>query len=670
MIKKILVVLAFALISLEISAQVTVTLGSVSNVNAGETVAIPVTVTGLDEANGGIPVLAAEFHIFYDELNVLYDTTLNFSAITPPSEWIYGSSDNEYGTTWIDDNILPVSFPDNTVLFEVIFNYKGGIAHLDLDSSRCYLVDANYSNILVDRVVDGVITPSQGSEQSVWNGEGEWTTAANWSNGVPGSGTLAVIQSGNVSIASNGSCKNLSVNPTTSVVVLPGYALTVEENIVNDGSFTIESDLSNTGSVIVNGSFTGNGNYLARQAINFSEVENHLVSSPLVSTNADVYSGLQAVQFNEANGQWQAISSGELLDIGKGIRISSSGSNTTLQFQGLFNSGNASFNLNYTASGSNSLKGLNLIGNPFTSAIQADLRSWSKSGTGNSVYVWDDYRYKFWNGITGNLENGIIPSMQGFFVRADQTGAQLEIPAIARLHSNIPFYKNQQEDLQNHLVISFLKKDDTGHPDEAYVHVTEGSSDTYTSDSDVIKLFSGSSYPEISLLSEDNIELALNSQPDFQQSIPVVMKAKVAGEYSLTFSGIESLSPDIPLYLEDTQDANTIWNLRNTPSVSFTFGENVNTAGRYRLHFSVVGIHELPEGKIEIKVLNNTIKISSLNRITVDKLDITSLSGQRIASFGKLSLPAEIPTGNIAPGVYIVRIAAPTGIFSDKILVY
>lgn len=666
--KKILLMIVVALSMIYAKAQVTVALGSALEVESGTKVFIPVTVTGIDAANGGIPIIAAEFHVFFNNLNVEYDTTTNFSGITPPTEWNFGASGTEYGTTWIDDNLLPVSFPDGTVLFEIVFDYKGGIANLDLDSVRCYLVDGNTANIPVEMVIDGVITPSAGSEQSVWNGDGDWNTFENWSNGVPGLNTIAVIASGNLQIISNANCKSSLINDGAVVRVMPGFAFTVSEGIENNGSFVVESDVSGTGSVISNGNTTGTGSYTTKQYVDFSSKQSHLVSSPLPSTSIAVFTGLSPAEFNESTAVWQNLIESDVLQNAGGVRLSSSGSPVTLSYNGPFNSQNVTTNLSYTSSADIEFRGLNLTGNPFPSALTADLSLWNKTGTGNSVYVWDGYKYRYWNGKTGNLTDGLIPAMQGFFVRADQSGASVEIPGTARVHSNADFYKESNLDMQNQLIVRFEKKDDPDHFDEAYIHVFEGSVNNYSSESDVIKLMGDPDFPQVFSKSADNISLALNTQPDIENSIPITLMAGNSGEYKLTFSGIETVNSEIPLYLEDTQDATGIWNIRVTPSIPFNLSEDEITNNRYVLHFKTVGINVLPVDYFKVFANGNLINIESEHQIKIEQLELFSVTGLLFDSYNNLTTPSVIRSEKCSGGIAILRIRTTDGIFTKKVL--
>ena len=105
----------------------------------------------------------------------------------------------------------------------------------------------------------------------------------------------------------------------------------------------------------------------------------------------------------------------------------------TKAFTGALNDGAISPALTYTLAGSS---GWNLVGNPYPSAIDWDMVS-SMTGLDNAVYVWDNanQNYKEWVAGVGDLTDGIIPAMQGFFVKANAASPTLTFQNSQRVHS-------------------------------------------------------------------------------------------------------------------------------------------------------------------------------------------------------------------------------------------
>ncbi|MEZ5082437.1 MAG: hypothetical protein R2750_03150 [Bacteroidales bacterium] len=123
----------------------------------------------------------------------------------------------------------------------------------------------------------------------------------------------------------------------------------------------------------------------------------------------------------------------------------------TIQFTGILNTklhyrNGKFYDLEFTLG-----HGLNLISNPYPSALNANIHSWTKTNVANSVWVWDATagNYVYWNGTEnpsgsgyGTLTGGIIPAMQGFFIEATGANPSLTMPQSSRAHDSQNFYKS------------------------------------------------------------------------------------------------------------------------------------------------------------------------------------------------------------------------------------
>ncbi|MCK7533936.1 MAG: hypothetical protein MZV63_24355 [Marinilabiliales bacterium] len=99
------------------------------------------------------------------------------------------------------------------------------------------------------------------------------------------------------------------------------------------------------------------------------------------------------------------------------------------------------------------ISGWNLLGNPFTSAVNADAFKWTGSGRRKRIiYFTKEHTYPVYNTVTRQGISGatnIVPPMQGFFVHANSSKQKsLTIEASSRIYSTGPRYKstNQQAD--------------------------------------------------------------------------------------------------------------------------------------------------------------------------------------------------------------------------------
>ncbi len=199
------------------------------------------------------------------------------------------------------------------------------------------------------------------STVSTWLGvTADWSTAANWSGGVvPTSSTDVIIpSSGNnpvISSTSSATCHNLVINPEAS--------LTIES-----------SSLTSSGSLIVHGTSTGTVTY--NRVMPDGSLYRY-ISSPVSS--ALLPSGNSYWRYDEPTGEWLPTSS-----YIPGLGYTMQGNGTTVSFTGSVITsasqiGTAPYNSyadHYTdertsIGGQWGGGGWNLLGNPFTSAMNA-----------------------------------------------------------------------------------------------------------------------------------------------------------------------------------------------------------------------------------------------------------------------------------------------------------
>lgn len=78
--------------------------------------------------------------------------------------------------------------------------------------------------------------------------------------------------------------------------------------------------------------------------------------------------------------------------------------------------------------------GWNMVGNPYGAAIDWNHSSWTKTNIDETIYVWDanSNQYHTWNGITGDIPNGIIAPFQAFWVKANDENPELSVHRDAR----------------------------------------------------------------------------------------------------------------------------------------------------------------------------------------------------------------------------------------------
>lgn len=645
-------------------AQITVTIGSTLLIEPGTKVHLPVTITGLDAATGGTQVSAIELHILYSNSNLIYDTTINFCELASSSQWIFFGNGVEYATNWVEPNLNAISFPDNTVLFDIVFDYLGGSTELDFDESRCLFLDSNYETIPNIQYINGQVTPSQGSDISRWNGNGEWTNPANWSNGIPGENTDVVIETGQANIVSNALCKSLTINEESTILIDPNKSLTVNNNFTNNGTFHIVSDETGSGSFLNYGDINGNGNNIIDSYLNFSNNLQYLISSPINNVSASVAGNNTIEKYTESTSVWSTIATNENLENGIGYRTSGS-DDYMISFNGNINNQDISLpNLSYTANSDNSLEGLHLIGNPFSCSLNWDIDGWNKNNIDQAIYCWDGYKYVSWNGITGSLNNGIISAMKGFFIKVNTKNASLTIPKNARVINNQKENKDENK-VENLLVMKIENTTDNNHFDEAFVNINTNSSVNFDSQFDAYKYLANNEYAQISTKSNEGFNLSINTIPEFK-TIPITTTISQSGSYKISFGGIETFASDQPLFLEDTKN-NIATNIRNVNNYVF-INEGAPESDRFVLHFQSLGIEE-NNNNVSAWIGNHVLHIYA-NNPTSYNIELFDTSGRNVFSANNFMIPGNVKLTDSLRGIYILRISDTKSVVSQKIVIY
>jgi hypothetical protein len=347
----------------------------------------------------------------------------------------------------------------------------------------------------------------------------------------------------------------------------------------------------------------------------------------------------------------------------------------TVEFTGTLNHGDYTtgsgnfYGLQYTSG-----HGLNLLSNPYPSALEADIDSWSKSNVANSVWVWDsgNGNYVYWNGTdgtgggtgVGTLTGGIIPAMQAFFVEATAASPSMTIPQSSRIHSSQAFYKNVAE-IPNTIR---LDVEGNGYSDAIFVRFSEDATEEYDSEYDVQKIYGLPEAPQLYTVITGK-KLSINSLPQLTGHKEVILgfECGMPGEYVINASQLESFG-NIPVYLEDIQE-DVLVNLTSNPVYSFSHQIN-SDPNRFVLHFGdPLGVDE-PQQQMELINIYSSQKsvfVTIPFKINGDIM-IYDIMGRRIATAVAKEGKNEIKI-NSSRGYYIVRITGQNGVKTQKLYI-
>jgi len=530
-----------------------------------------------------------------------------------------------------------------------------------------------------------------------------WTTAGNWEQGYyPGlAGTT-----GDVAIpylADDTYAPNISGTTTIAsgkyMVLEPGAKATFA-TLTNNGTLRLESDATNISSLIV----TTHSGSAATIELNLTgggspNYKWHYISTPVSSLDVSTFTGVtdDIAQFIESRPStdvmqgWVAYdgwiyASGTLggptfstLSPGKGYNYYDA-ADQEFTFSGSLNTGNVAMTLGY--SGTQSIHGYNLLGNPFSSgldwdAITAGTYFTYPTNTSLGLYFTrNNAQCTYINGVgTPGDVTEIIPPMQGFFVKANGTpGSNLTLPIGARTHNSIHArYKGAKSTIP--LVRLSITEDSIS--DEAVVRFDELAKTNYDNDFDALKMFISSTNTSI-YSSTGGTEYAINGQP-FPETfveIPIVVNLIKDGIHSISAIQLQNLD-NYEITLKDNSTGFTA-DLKTTPSVTFSASTGTIT-DRFILKVSnlTTGIED-PVTSLNVFNIfggNNLINIQTIADEWDGKIGsarVLDLAGKTISDlqnneFSKNSLTQVHAPG--AKGMYVVEIRSGVKRYVGKVVI-
>ncbi|HPE57748.1 MAG TPA: cohesin domain-containing protein [Bacteroidales bacterium] len=631
----------------------------------GATVLIPVTITGASAQ--GVPILAAELNIDFDPAVIDYSTIVfkNFNALMPEYEWIYNATSGKMLLNWVSSNLSAIAIPDGSVMFDIECQFLGG--QTDLEWSLALLVDGD-GNEVSTITISGSIS-SESPAVTVFNGIGNWSNPAFWDNGVPGLSSVATIESGLATIDSEAFAYDLTVNA--------GAALTIETTgtLNIDGDLMLASNNDNTpsGSLINNGTLEIVGQSTMQRWL--SGGQNHFISTPVsVTTLGMLYNPANPgyfYEYSEPSKSWL-----NLFQLNTPL-LSSKGyalnflADELVDVTGNFNN-LPSYNpvISYTEDKGGD-DGWNLVGNPYTSALDWEAESWQKTNLEGGIYFYDGTNYQTYNGGYGvpATASQYIPAMQGFFVKAMGSGAELVVPKAAQVHSSQEYFKGTRETVN----ALRLKISGNNYSDEALIRFDPSATNAFDAQMDAYKLFSfNTMVPQVFTLAATLQTInALPSQGSSTWSEKMVVlgySAGASGQYIIEASEMESFTAGqvntIELYDSETQ---VYIDLIENPVYTFNANEGMNTS-RFRVYFNrvVTGIGEVDMNDVVIYSIERTIFIENASGVAI----VYNLAGQEVAR-------AELVQDEINSislnkgGMYMVKVVnGSSNLASEKVFLY
>ncbi len=347
-------------------------------------------------------------------------------------------------------------------------------------------------------------------------------------------------------------------------------------------------------------------------------------------------------------------------------------------FSGNLNTSSVSKTLSYTGGTPGLvLRGFNLIGNPFPSGLDWDIiaNGTFPSNTSKAIhFTQNNIQCDYVNGTGTNGATGIIPPMQGFFIKTSNTpDINLTIPTSARVHNSIhPRYKGTS-------VIPLVRLSVTEDliSDETVVRFDDLAKSYLDNDFDAVKMFVSKSATTIySSLAGTKYSINGLPFPETFVEIPIVVNIINSGNHSINATQLQGLD-DYPVTLTDKTTGFTA-DLKTTPVLTFSASagsltdrfilkvgniatgteDPVSSDGIFNIYpsFGSVNIQTISD---EWNGKTGSVKILDLSGKVVKDLDNTNFSKNSLISF-----PAVW-----TKGIYVVEIRAGMKRFVGKVVI-
>ena len=425
-------------------------------------------------------------------------------------------------------------------------------------------------------------------------------------------------------------------------------ALTLNDTILLEGNDT------QMASLITGTSVTGS---LAKVQQFLSENRWHYISSPVSNEQIGSYLNVYLKSWDEVSGEWTYLFNPLTtpLNVGEGYAVWASSSltgDTLIALDGLLNTGDVNKNLSYTPA---SLKtGWHFLGNPFPCNIEWT-SSWNLTNVDPTIYIYDGNQYLSWNYNLSEIENtlpsAIIPSTQGFMVKANNTGASLTIPENQRLHSAEELYKATGADISLK-----LKAVGNGRYDLMSIYMDSQSTLNFDNLYDSYKIYGHADAPQLYSILPDEIA-AINGIPIIQKGteVSVGFEVEVAGQYAIEIVDFVNNISNLSVFILDKK-LEQLTNLSQTGFYQF-YAEPDDNSDRFTVIFGdpASGIQDKDESDIQIFALSGTIKIQSDVPLN-GELELVDMIGRVIASVPLINDRNKEINVNAEPGYYLVLV--------------
>ncbi|MBF9222993.1 Ig-like domain-containing protein [Hymenobacter ruricola] len=372
---------------------------------------------------------------------------------------------------------------------------------------------------------------------------------------------------------------------------------------------------------------------------------------------------------------------GDQLTVGRGYTVNIDAA-SKVDLTGALNNGTVG--VGALSRGTEANSGWHLLGNPYPAPLDWSVaRTSLPAGVIDAVYVFKSSSqyagiYQFYQNGFGTLPNGLIGSMQGFFVRVSQT-----VPTFNFLNAwrsttyQNPAFNRTATDLRPSVQLELVSAQ--GARDAAFVYFEQGATAGLDDHYDAAKLLNTTGLNLASVVAVGQ-NLAVNGLPPMGTSsltVPLSIGLPATGTYTLHAAQLLNFGSGEQPFLRDLQ-LGTLTDLSLHPDYAFTMNA-ANHTPRFELVFGPAQVLGTAAAALAAQVAvfpNPASKAvfvelpAAMNRKAVTAALLDALG--RVVT--QQVLPAglathTLPLTGLATGVYSLRLQTEAGVVVKKLVV-
>jgi len=328
--------------------------------------------------------------------------------------------------------------------------------------------------------------------------------------------------------------------------------------------------------------------------------------------------------------------------------------------------------------------GWQLLGNPYPAPLDWNVARQSlPTGVIDAIYVYkssDQYNgsYQFYQNGFGTLPGGLVPSMQGFFLRVSQPVASFSFLNAWRATAyQDPTFNRPTADTRPSVQLDLVSAQ--GVHDPAFVYFENGATAGLDDHYDAEKLPNTTGLNLASVAAGTG--LAVNGLPlqNATTTVPLTVGVPVTGTYTLRAEALLNLGTT-DVYLHDAVTGQNV-NLKQQPSYTFSAANAALSSGRFTLSFGPMRPTATKAGftAASVSLYPNpahkqfTLLVPAVSGESQAQLTLYNVLGQPVRT-ATLALPAtgaqtSMDVQGLPEGVYVLRVQAGTTTITKQVVV-